>query len=133
MLLLPLFYFFAEKDDAPGVIFVGLVVLFTSIVIVVFAAVLQKLLKNAIDIKSEIDLTIWGETNGNYYQYWCDVGEKENERNRTFWKVWNHDGEFFYIEKWKGKAIRLSTLDAICKALECQPGDIIEYKSDEYI
>jgi len=28
----------------------------------------------------------------------------------------------------KGKAIRFSTLDAICKALECQPGDILEYK-----
>ena len=27
----------------------------------------------------------------------------------------------------KAKAIRLSTLDAICKALHCQPGDIIEY------
>ena len=27
----------------------------------------------------------------------------------------------------KAKAIRFSTLDAICKALECQPGDIIEY------
>ncbi len=27
----------------------------------------------------------------------------------------------------KAKAIRLSTLDAICKALDCQPGDIIEY------
>jgi Predicted transcriptional regulator len=25
----------------------------------------------------------------------------------------------------------LSTLDAICKALECQPGDILEYKHDE--
>ena len=28
----------------------------------------------------------------------------------------------------KAKAIRLSTLAAICKALECQPGDILEYK-----
>ncbi len=27
----------------------------------------------------------------------------------------------------KAKAIRLSTLDAICKALNCQPGDILEY------
>ena len=27
----------------------------------------------------------------------------------------------------KAKAIRFSTLDAICKALDCQPGDIIEY------
>lgn len=28
----------------------------------------------------------------------------------------------------KGKAIRFSTLDAICKVLECQPGDILEFK-----
>ena len=27
----------------------------------------------------------------------------------------------------KAKAVRFSTLDAICKALECQPGDILEY------
>ena len=31
----------------------------------------------------------------------------------------------------KAKAIRLSTLDAICKHLECQPGDILEYKDFE--
>ncbi|MDI9495548.1 MAG: helix-turn-helix transcriptional regulator [Bacillota bacterium] len=31
----------------------------------------------------------------------------------------------------KAKAIRLSTLDEICKALDCQPGDILEYKEDE--
>ena len=58
VLVLPLFYIFAELDDAPGVIFVGLVVPFASMVIAVFAAVLQKLLKEAIDIKSENDLTV---------------------------------------------------------------------------
>ena len=31
----------------------------------------------------------------------------------------------------KAKAVRLSTLDAICKALHCQPGDILEYVEDE--
>jgi putative transcriptional regulator len=31
----------------------------------------------------------------------------------------------------KIKAIRLSTLEAICKELDCQPGDILEYKEDE--
>lgn len=31
----------------------------------------------------------------------------------------------------KAKAIRLSTLDEICKALDCQPGDIIEYAEGE--
>lgn len=31
----------------------------------------------------------------------------------------------------KAKAIRLSTLNSICKALDCQPGDIIQYIDDE--
>jgi putative transcriptional regulator len=31
----------------------------------------------------------------------------------------------------KAKAIRFSTLEAICKALDCQPGDILEYRNDE--
>lgn len=31
----------------------------------------------------------------------------------------------------KAKAIRFSTLDAICKALDCQPGDILECANDE--
>lgn len=31
----------------------------------------------------------------------------------------------------KAKAIRFSTLDAICRALDCQPSDILEYKDDE--
>lgn len=30
----------------------------------------------------------------------------------------------------KAKAIRFSTLDAICKALDCQPADIIEYREE---
>ena len=31
----------------------------------------------------------------------------------------------------KAKAIRFSTLDVICKTLDCQPGDILEYVNDE--
>lgn len=31
----------------------------------------------------------------------------------------------------KAKAIRFSTLEAICKVLECQPGDILEYDGDK--
>ncbi|GAA0182024.1 helix-turn-helix transcriptional regulator [Clostridium sediminicola] len=30
----------------------------------------------------------------------------------------------------KAKAIRFSTLEAICRELDCQPGDILEYKKD---
>jgi putative transcriptional regulator len=32
------------------------------------------------------------------------------------------------LKNGKAKAIRFSTLEAICKTLECQPGDILEYK-----
>ncbi|MDU4694439.1 MULTISPECIES: helix-turn-helix domain-containing protein [Paenibacillus] len=35
------------------------------------------------------------------------------------------------LKNGKAKAIRFSTLEAICKALDCQPGDIMEYRSDE--
>ena len=31
----------------------------------------------------------------------------------------------------KAKAIRFSTLEAICKELDCQPGDILEFQNDE--
>ena len=31
----------------------------------------------------------------------------------------------------KAKAVRFSTLDAICRALDCTPGDILEYRNDE--
>ena len=31
----------------------------------------------------------------------------------------------------KAKAVRFSTLEAICKALDCQPGDILEYSGEE--
>ena len=30
----------------------------------------------------------------------------------------------------KAKAVRFTTLDAICKALDCQPGDVLEYRPD---
>ncbi|WP_019244228.1 MULTISPECIES: helix-turn-helix domain-containing protein [Bacillus] len=34
------------------------------------------------------------------------------------------------LKNGKAKAIRFSTLEAICKALECQPGDILEYREE---
>jgi hypothetical protein len=55
---LPLVYIMAEVDDAPGRIIVGMVPIFASMVIAVFAAVLQRLLKEAIDIKEENDLIV---------------------------------------------------------------------------
>lgn len=58
VLNVPLFYLFAEIDDAPGAVFVGLVVPIASMVIAVFAAVLQRLFQETLYIKSENDLTV---------------------------------------------------------------------------
>ncbi|MDG0811327.1 helix-turn-helix domain-containing protein [Cohnella rhizosphaerae] len=35
------------------------------------------------------------------------------------------------LKNGKAKAIRISTLEAICRALKCQPGDLLEYVDDE--
>lgn len=57
-LLVPFLYPIAEADDAPGLIGFPIIIIFASIAIAVFAAVLQRLLQEAIDIKSENDLTV---------------------------------------------------------------------------
>lgn len=58
VILLPFIYLVAEKDDAPGLILIGLVLIYASMIIAVFVSVLKKLLKEAIEIKTEHDLTI---------------------------------------------------------------------------
>jgi len=35
------------------------------------------------------------------------------------------------LKKGKARAIRFSTLDAICKVLDCQPGDLLEFVADD--
>lgn len=55
---IPFIYAMAEIDDAPGLIIVGVAMVFAPMVIAVFAAVLQRLLQEAIDIKSENDLMV---------------------------------------------------------------------------
>ncbi|MBR3824245.1 MAG: helix-turn-helix transcriptional regulator [Lachnospiraceae bacterium] len=37
------------------------------------------------------------------------------------------------LKNGKAKAVRLATLDAICKALDCQPGDILEYAEGDQV
>ncbi len=55
---LPFVYVVAEIDDAPGLILVAMIPIFAFLVVAVFTAVLQKLLNEAINIKSENDLTV---------------------------------------------------------------------------
>lgn len=58
VVIMPFVFLVADLDDAPGLIIVGMVPAFASMVIAVFAAVLQRLLQEAINIKSENDLTV---------------------------------------------------------------------------
>jgi hypothetical protein len=55
---MPYIFRVAEIDDAPGVVAIGLIIVGASIVVAVFAAVLQKLLQNGMEIKSENDLVV---------------------------------------------------------------------------
>jgi len=57
---LAMFYirFFVRGDDTAGPTMLGIIIIFASIVIATAAAVFQKLLQNAVDIKSENDLTV---------------------------------------------------------------------------
>lgn len=57
-LALPLAYVFAELDDAPGLILISTAVAAAPLTVATFAAVLQKLVQNAIDLKTEHDLTV---------------------------------------------------------------------------
>jgi hypothetical protein len=58
IVILPFLYFVAKLDDAPGIMVIGMVVVFASFLIAVFAALLQRLLQEAVDIKTENDLTV---------------------------------------------------------------------------
>lgn len=55
---LPSIYLIADFDDAPGLMLLGLMIAAVPIVIATFAAVLQSLLQEAIEIKKENDLTV---------------------------------------------------------------------------
>lgn len=58
VITLPFFYLIADIDDAPGFVLIGIALVGAPFVVSVFAAVLQKLLNQAIQLKSENDLTI---------------------------------------------------------------------------
>lgn len=55
---LPFAYYFAQREDAPGFVLFGLVFIGATFSIAMFAAVLERLLKNAIEMKSENELTV---------------------------------------------------------------------------
>lgn len=56
--ILPLLYVWVQKDDAPGLMVIGMIISGTSLAVGIFAAVLRRLVQEAVNIKSENDLTV---------------------------------------------------------------------------
>lgn len=59
------------------------------------------------------------------------MAERKMSLNRLSELVGITPANLSVLKNEKGKAIRFTTLDALCQALECQPGDLLEYIDDE--
>ena len=57
--------------------------------------------------------------------------ERQMKSNELAARVGITTANLSILKTGKAKAIRFSTLEAICKELNCQPGDILEYKEEE--
>lgn len=58
------------------------------------------------------------------------MAKRKMSLNELAREVGNTNTNLSILKNNKAKAIRFSTLEAICKALDCQPGDILEYQSE---
>ena len=58
IIAMPFVYLLADLDDAPGLILFAMIIPFGSLIVALLAAVLQKLLKSAFEIKTENELTV---------------------------------------------------------------------------
>ena len=60
-----------------------------------------------------------------------EMARKKISLNELSERVGITPANLFVLKTGKAKAIRFSTLEAICKELNCQPGDIMEWREDE--
>ena len=59
------------------------------------------------------------------------MAKRKNSHNELSGKIDITPANLSILKTGKAKAIRFSTLEAICKELNCQPGDILEYQDEE--
>ena len=80
--------------------------------------------RRGVEMRSKNDLTV-------YHVHCCkrgrDHGKTENVAEWIFGKVDLTLSNFSILKTGKAEAVPFSILEAICKALDCQPGDILEY------
>jgi putative transcriptional regulator len=122
---------FAHGDDPAGPTAVGIFTTFASIVIATGAAVFERLLQSAVYIKSENDLKVLGAIMAIKINIDVMLAKRKMSVTELAEKVGITMANLSILKNEKAKAIRFSTLEALCKALDCQPGDILEYKNNE--
>ena len=59
------------------------------------------------------------------------LAKRKMRSNELAEKIGLTQANLSILKTGKAKAIRLNTLDAICRELQCTPGDILEYREDE--
>ena len=59
------------------------------------------------------------------------LAKRKKKANELADKIGITTANLSILKTGKAKAIRFTTLEAICKELDCQPGDILEYRPDE--
>ena len=94
-------------------------------VIYVIATIFSK----GVEMQKENDLTVW--TMPIIVNLDVMMAKRKISLNELSERVDLTISNLSILKTGKAKAIRFSTLDAICKALDCQPGDILEYGSDD--
>ncbi len=61
------------------------------------------------------------------------LAKRKMRSNELAERIGLTQANFSILKTGKAKAIRLSTLDAICRELQCTPGDILEYRVDDLV
>ena len=105
----------------------GLLIIFVSGVVAIAAAVFEKTTQSAVDMKSENDLTVQETTMTIIINIDVMLAKRKMSVTELAEKVGITMANISVLKNGKAKAVRFSTLEAICKALDCQPGDILEY------
>jgi DNA-binding Xre family transcriptional regulator len=117
-----IFIVVSKKDDIAGGVVLGLFMFFVSVVTATAAATLERILQNAVDLKSEKNNMAIIINND------VMLAKRKMSVTELSEKVGITMANLSILKNGKARAVRFSTLEAICKALECQPGDILEYK-----
>ena len=111
----------------PPLLFVTIIMAFLCLVIAVVASIMDA----ATRLREENDLTIQEHHMAIYVNLNVVMAQRRISSQELAAQVGITQANLSILKTGKAKAIRFSTLDAICKALDCQPGDILEYREEE--